>query len=53
MTYNYKGYEIEKVTRVDFIIRENGKWSQLNGDWGHYPRTLKEAKSRIDNALNK
>lgn len=47
----YKGYEIKKVTKCDWIIYKEGKWSNLNGDAGCFPKTLKEAKARIDSSL--
>lgn len=45
--YNYNGYQIEKLTRNTYRIRPNGgSWIDM---WGHYPKTLKEAKTLIDN----
>lgn len=41
MTYNYKGYEIKKVTRNDYVVF---------GEAGFlvHERTLKEAKAKLD-----
>ena len=46
MMYSYKNYVIEKVTRNTYRIKPvGGKWIDM---FGHYPRTLKEAKACID-----
>lgn len=44
----YKGYLIEKLTRVDYIVRDmNGNVVELpEGKWSF--RTLKESKCFID-----
>lgn len=42
----YKGFEIEKITRNTLRIRKaGGAWIDM---FGHYPKTLKEAKAIID-----
>lgn len=48
MMYSYKGYEIEKITYNTYRIRPKGtaEWIDM---WGHYPKTLKAAKTIIDN----
>lgn len=51
MTYEYKGYTIKKVTRVDYLVYEGGKLHETMIP-GSFPRTLKAAKAHIDN-LNK
>lgn len=51
MTYQYKGYTIKKVTRVDYLVYENGKLHETMIP-GSFPRTLKAAKSHID-SLNR
>lgn len=52
MTYQYKGYTIKKVTRVDYLVYyEDGKIHETMTP-GNIPRTLKAAKSHID-SLNK
>ena len=51
--WDYKGYEIEKVTPKDYIIYKNGKYiEKLNADIYKGRRnayTLIEARARIDN----
>ena len=47
MMYQYKGYEIEKLTRNTYRIRRLGAAAWIDM-WGHYPRTLKAAKAMID-----
>jgi hypothetical protein len=42
----YKGYIIEKVTRLDFTVRKDGRLYFTEEDKN--PRTLKEAKALID-----
>lgn len=47
MMREYKGYTIEKVTRLDWVVRDsegNMKCTEEN----RVPRTLKEAKNLID-----
>lgn len=54
----YRGYEITKLTRCDWIITLNGE-KVLNSKWcqkaeSEYEKnafTLKEAKARIDKAI--
>ena len=49
MTYQYKGYTIKKVTRVDYAVYyEDGKIHETMTP-GNIPRTLKAAKAHIDN----
>ena len=49
MTYQYKGFTIKKVTRVDYVVYyEDGKIHETMTP-GNIPRTLKAAKARIDN----
>lgn len=45
---SYKGYMIEKLTRVDYIVRDmNGKRIMIpDGRWSF--RTQREAKAFID-----
>lgn len=51
--YNYKGFEIEKVTSRDYLIYKNGElFTDLNkGIYTTNARTLKEAKMRIESYL--
>lgn len=43
----YKGYTIEKITRLDWVVKDNeGKMKTT--EEGRVPRTLKEAKALID-----
>ena len=46
MFRNYKGYTIEKVTRLDYVVRKDGK--MFLTETGRVPRTLTEAKALID-----
>ena len=47
----YRGYEMEKITRNTIRIRKiGGEWI---GMWGQYPKTYKEACARIDEMLAK
>lgn len=43
---NYKGYEIERVTRNTYVIRKGGEEVAMPGC---YPKTYKAAKVIIDN----
>lgn len=48
MTYEYKGYTIEKLTKVDWIVKDsNGEWV-MTEEGRPSTRTLKEAKALID-----
>ena len=44
----YKGYEIEKVTRKDYVV-----WDRQNGGWLVHTLTLKAAKAELDKLANK
>lgn len=54
--YNYKGYEIRKITSKDWMIYKDGELAFMNGkliinsnnEYDKNALTLKEAKSRID-----
>ena len=47
MKREYKGYTIEQVTRLDWVVRDSeGKMQKT--EEGRIPRTLKEAKALID-----
>ena len=43
----YKGYEIEKVTRCDWVV-----WDRVNGGWLVHTSTLKAAKAELDRLAN-
>ena len=51
MTYEYKEYEIKKVTRIDYVVYKDGEMHETMTA-GNIPRTLKAAKAHID-SLNK
>ena len=46
MTYYYKGFTIEKVTRNDYLVTKAGEVYKTSEN--RIPRTLKEAKALID-----
>lgn len=52
MMHDYKGYEIEKVTYNTYLVCLNGEMIDFRSMNGHYPKTLKETKSMIDNLQN-
>lgn len=45
MMKDYKGYEIERVTRNTYVIRKGGEMVAMPGC---YPKTYKAAKAIID-----
>ena len=44
--YEYKGFTIRKITRVDFLVMRGAE--ACTKEDGRFPRTLKEAKALID-----
>lgn len=48
MAREYKGYTIERLTKLDWIIKDNnGEWV-MTDDGRPSTRTLKDAKKLID-----
>ena len=45
----YNGYYIFKITRNTFAISKENDFKKHINMYGHYPKTLKEAKAIIDN----
>lgn len=48
--YEYRGFTIHQVTRVDYLVKKDGKAIE-SMTAGNIPRTLKAAKAHIDSIL--